>query len=34
CQEIVDGIIDEADRIITGLGHTFPATGRTASQAV
>ncbi|ABG94511.1 possible nitropropane dioxygenase [Rhodococcus jostii RHA1] len=34
CQEIVDGIIDEADRIITGLGHTIPATARTASQAV
>ena len=27
CQDIVDGIIDEADRIITGLGPAFSAAG-------
>jgi NAD(P)H-dependent flavin oxidoreductase YrpB (nitropropane dioxygenase family) len=34
CQEIVDGIMDEAERIVTGLGRAFSAAGHAASRAV
>ena len=34
CQDIVDSIIDEADRIAANLGRTFATAGSTASQAV
>jgi nitronate monooxygenase len=34
CQEIVEGIMDEANRIVAGLGSAFSAAGHTASLEV
>lgn len=34
CQEIVDGIMDEANRIVAGLGRAFSAAGYAASREI
>jgi NAD(P)H-dependent flavin oxidoreductase YrpB (nitropropane dioxygenase family) len=34
CQEIVDGVMEEAALVVAGLGRTFSAADSTASQAV
>jgi nitronate monooxygenase len=34
CQDIVDGIMDEANRIVVGLGRAFSAGGHTTSREI